>query len=70
MEGMMMRSRFKQTTSLEERIDNRAAEIRALVEDLPPGSEERRRMERKARVAEVGAQMNEWLTSPGFQSPK
>jgi hypothetical protein len=70
MEGMMKRSRLKQTTSLEERIDNRAAEIRALVEALPPGSEERRRMERKARAAEIGAHMNEWLTSPGLQPPK
>ena len=65
-----MRRRFKQTTSLEERIAERAAEIRAQLEALPPGSEERERLERKARVAEVGANMNEWLTSPGLQAPK
>ena len=65
-----MRRRFKQTTSLEERIAERAAEIRAQLEALPPGSEERERLERKARVAEVGAHMNEWLTSPGLQAPK
>jgi hypothetical protein len=66
----MKRRRFKQTTSLEDRIAERAAEIRAQVEALPPGSEERERLERKARVAEVGAHMNEWLTSPGLQAPK
>jgi hypothetical protein len=66
----MRRRRFKQTISLEERIAVRAAEIRARVEALPPGSEERQRMERKARVAEVGAHMNEWLTSPGAHPPK
>lgn len=65
-----MRRRFKQTTSLEERIAERAAEIRAQLEALPPGSEERGRLEKKARVAEVGANMNEWLTSPGLQAPK
>lgn len=66
----MKRRRFKQTTSLEDRLAERAAEIRAQVEALPAGSEERERLERKARVAEVGAQMNEWLTSPGLQAPK
>jgi hypothetical protein len=65
----MMRRRFKQTTSLEERMGERTAEIRARAEALPPGSEERQRLERKARVAEVGAHMNEWLASPGLQKP-
>jgi hypothetical protein len=66
----MKRHRFKQTTSLEDRIAERAAEIRAQVEALPPGSEKRERLERKARLAEIGAHMNEWLTSPGLQAPK
>jgi hypothetical protein len=66
----MRRRRFKQTISLEERIAERASEIRARVEALPPGSEERRRLEGKARMAEVGAHMNEWLTSPGLHPPK
>jgi hypothetical protein len=66
----MMRRRFKQTKPLDERIADRAAEIRARAEALPPNCEERRQLERQARVAEVGAHMNEWLTSPGLQAPK
>jgi hypothetical protein len=66
----MKRRRFKQTTSLDERIANIAGEIRAQAEALPPGSKERERMERKARLAAVGAHMNEWLTSPGLQPRK
>jgi hypothetical protein len=66
----MMRRRLKQTASLEGHTITPPNEIRAQVEALPPGSEERRRMERKARVAEVGAHMNEWLSSPGLQPPK
>ena len=66
----MRRRRFKQTISLEERIAERAAEIRARAEALPPRSEERQQLERKARVAEIGAHMNEWLTSPGLHPRK
>jgi len=69
-EVIMMRRRFKQTTCLQERIASRAAEIRAQAEALPPGSQERERMERKARLADVGAHMNEWLISPGLQLPR
>ncbi|MFG3591037.1 hypothetical protein [Bradyrhizobium sp. RDI18] len=70
MEIMMKRRRFKQTSSLEERLAERANEIRAQAEALPPGSIERERLELQARQADTVSHINEWLTSPGLQPPK
>jgi hypothetical protein len=59
----MTRRRFKQTQTLAERL---AAEVRRLREEarsLPQGSEREAAL-RKARQAESGLRMNEWLTSP------
>lgn len=67
---MMKRRRFKQTGSLEERLAERANEIRAQAEALPPGSIERERLELQARQADTVSHINEWLTSPGLQPPK
>jgi hypothetical protein len=36
---------------------------------MQPGIE-RERLIRRARQAEVGAQMSQWLSSPGLQAPK
>ncbi|MEH2501445.1 hypothetical protein V1290_000256 [Bradyrhizobium sp. AZCC 1578] len=66
----MKRRRFKQTGSLEERLAERANEIRAQAEALPPGSIERERLELQARQADTVSHINEWLTSPGLQPPK
>ena len=65
----MVRRRFKHTASLEERIAQRANEIRAKAEALPPGSSERERLELRARQAGTGFHINEWLTSPGLRPP-
>ena len=64
----MQRRRLKQTTSLEERLAEQAQRLRDEAETLPPGIE-RERIIRKARQAETGARITEWLNSPGLQPP-
>ncbi|MET3337284.1 hypothetical protein ABIF61_005808 [Bradyrhizobium japonicum] len=66
---MQLRRRIKQTTSLEERLSEQALRLRDEAKSLPPGIE-RERAIRKARQAETGAHISEWLNSPGLQSPK
>ncbi|WP_271570459.1 hypothetical protein [Bradyrhizobium sp. CCBAU 11386] len=64
----MQRRRFKQTTSLEERLAEQAQRLREEAKTLPPGIE-RERTIRRARQAETGAHISEWLRSPGLQPP-
>jgi hypothetical protein len=65
----MKRRRFKQTQSLEERLAEAAKRLREEARSLPPGSR-REEMLRKARQAETGSHMSEWLQSPGLQLPE
>jgi hypothetical protein len=65
----MQRRRFKQTQSLEERLANEAKRLREEANLLPPGAL-RDAVLRKARQAETGSQMSEWLHSPGLQPPR
>ena len=65
----MDRRRFNQTQSLEERLAEEAKRLRAEAKLLPPGAA-RDEMIRKARQAETGSHMTEWLTSSGLQAPK
>ena len=65
----MQRRRFKQTTSLEERLVEEAKRLREEAKSLPPGLA-REHAIRKARQAETGFHMSEWLRSPGLQAPK
>ena len=64
----MQRRRLKQTTSLEERLAAEAKRLRETAESLPPGIE-REHAIRKARQAETGSHINDWLRSPGLQPP-
>lgn len=64
----MQRQRFKQTVSLEERLAEQAQRLRQEAKLLPPGIE-RERAIRKARQAETGAHISEWLASPGLRPP-
>lgn len=66
---MQHRRRFKQSLSLEERLSEEAKCLRAEAKLLPPGAE-REALLRKARQAETGAHLSEWLRSPGLQAPK
>jgi hypothetical protein len=65
----MQRRRFRQTQSLEARLAEEAKRLRKVAKLLPPGPE-RDEMIRKARQAETGSHMSEWLRSPGLQPPK
>ena len=55
--------------ALEERLSEEARRLRAQAQTLPPGLE-REMMLRKARQAETGSHMSEWLSSPGLQPPR
>jgi hypothetical protein len=65
----MQRRRFKQTSSLDQRLTQEAQRLRKEVQGTPPGIE-RERLVRRARQAETAAHMQEWLASPGLQPPK
>lgn len=66
---MFKRRRFKQETTLQERLDAYANAARAKASELPPG-EEREGFIEQARQAETAAHMDGWLNSPGLRSPK
>ncbi|MHC2577378.1 hypothetical protein ACVI1J_009071 [Bradyrhizobium diazoefficiens] len=65
----MQRRRLKQTMSLEERLAEQAQRLREEAKSLPPGIE-RERTIRKARQAETGSHISEWLRSPGLRPPE
>ncbi len=66
---MTQRRRFKQTVSLEERLAEEARRLREEAELLPHGPVRDEAL-RKARQAEIGLHISEWLKSPGLQAPK
>ena len=65
----MKRRRFKQTQYLELRLAEEAKRLREEAKLLPPGAA-REELLRRARQAETGAHMSDWLGSPGLQPPK
>jgi len=65
----MKRHRFKQDRALGERLIEEARLAREKAEQLPPGAE-REDLLREARTADVTAQIDKWLKSPGLQPPK
>ena len=65
----MLRHRFKQTISLEERFSEEAKRLPEEAKSLPPGPD-RDILIRKARQAETGSRMSEWLRSLELQLPK
>jgi hypothetical protein len=65
----MQRRHFTQTESLEVRLANEAAKLRKEARGTPHGIE-RERLIRRARQAETGSHISEWLSSPGLQPPK
>ena len=58
-----------QPLSLEERLSQQAIRLRQEAEALPQGLE-REQLLRKARQAETGSHMSEWLRSPGLRPPQ
>ncbi len=65
----MQRRRIKQTQSLEERLSEEAKRLREEAKLLPFGAA-REALIRKARQAETGSHMTEWLSSPGLRPPE
>jgi hypothetical protein len=63
-----MRQKLKQSRSLEERLAEQAAKLRDQASQLPVGAA-REALLRKARLAETGAHLSDWLTSPGLHAP-
>jgi hypothetical protein len=66
---MTVRRRFNQTRSLEERLAEEAEHLRKEAELLSPGPL-REEVLRKARRADTGSHMSEWLRSPGLRPPE
>ncbi|WP_247328292.1 hypothetical protein [Bradyrhizobium sp. 21] len=64
----MERRRVRQTQSLEDRLAQQAERLREQAKEVPPGIE-REQLLRRARQAETGSHMSEWLRSPGLQPP-
>ena len=62
------RRRVFQTQSLEQRLTEEAVRLRKEADLLPHGSK-REDLLRRARQAETGSHMSEWLRSPGLQPP-
>lgn len=65
----MKRRRLKQSMPFEERLAAFAQQAREEAAELPAGAE-REDMLRKASQAETAASLNDWINSPGLQSPK
>ena len=65
----MQRKRIKQVLSLEERLSAEAIRLRDEARRLPHGAQ-RETLLRKARQAEIGSHISEWLRSPELQPPK
>jgi hypothetical protein len=63
----MKRHRFKQTSSLEQRIAENVQRLREQLETAPAGTE-RERLTRKLRQAETASQLSNWLALPGPQA--
>ena len=66
---MQKRRRFKQSSSLRERLFSFAKEMRQKASQLPPGPEQDDVL-RRARQADTAFHLDEWINSAGLQSPK
>jgi hypothetical protein len=62
------RRSFTQLLTLENRLAYEAKRLRAQAKAMPHGPD-RDAMIRKARQAETGSQMSQWLRSPGLRPP-
>jgi hypothetical protein len=64
-----MRQRFKQTTSLQDRLAEFNANARAKAASMPEGKGRNEQL-KKARQAETAAKIEQWANSPELQPPK
>ena len=70
-EGTMTqhRRRIIQTRSLEERMAEQAAKLKEQASQLPAGAE-REALLKRARIAQTGAHLSDWLRSHGLRPPE
>jgi hypothetical protein len=66
---MKKRRRFNHTITLEDRLSAEAKRLREEAKMLPPGAVREAPL-RKARQAETGSHMSEWLRLPGLRPPE
>jgi hypothetical protein len=66
---MKRRRRFKQQTSLQDRIADWAAGVREQADGMRPGPE-RDELIKKLRQAETAMHLEDWANSPGLQPPR
>jgi hypothetical protein len=66
---MTQRRRFKQTTSLKDRLAVFAKQVRDEAAELRPGPEQDALL-KKARQADTASHLDEWANSAGLQPPK
>jgi len=66
----MQRLRIKHKTTFEERLAEEARRFNELADQQPAGTLARELLLRRARQAETGAHIHQWITSPGLISPK
>lgn len=64
-----MPRRHKDRQPLQERLAEEAKRLREEAKSLRPGAA-REALVRKARQAETGSHMTEWLSSPGLRAPE
>jgi hypothetical protein len=60
----------KTTKTLVGRLAKEAIELKEAAEKQPLGSMAREQLLRRARQAETGSHVEEWLGSPGLRSPQ
>jgi len=65
----MQRNRFTQTIPLGDRLAYEAERLRQNARTVPFGKE-RDSLLRKARQLETASRIDEWLSSPGLQTPQ
>ena len=65
----MQRNRFTQTITLGDRLADEAERLRQKARTVAAGKP-RERLLRKAGQLETASQINEWLSSPGLQTPQ
>ena len=66
--AMIKRRRFKQATSLAERLMENAEQLRQQLVELPPGPE-RDSLVKRIRQSETASHIENWLRSPGLRPP-
>ena len=66
---MLKRRRFKQASSLSERLAQNVEHLEAQLTTLPPGPE-RELVIKRIRQNETAAHINEWLKSPVLHPPQ